>query len=273
VEKSSRRKVLLPSGSSMIVAVPEVSCSWLTKVPRASSVGPTSCSALDVGSEVGAAVGAASLTVESVKNAHGSNRTMPAMRTAIPTTRAALRCVMTLDPRSRGGWPVHNHVVRIIAASIAAIVLATGCGADPQPADDPPPTSSPTSAASPSPPGEPNGTEISTRSSEFGKMLFGPDRQAIYIWESEQTTKPECYGDCAEAWPPVLTQGPPQASGDVDTGILGTTKRKDGSTQVTYGGHPLYYYAHEGPGEVKCHNVATHGGLWWVVQPDGERAP
>ena len=49
--------------------------------------------------------------------------------------------------------------------------------------------------------------------------------------------------------------------------LLGTTRRTDGTTQVTYAGHPLYYYAHEGPNEVKCHNVSTHGGLWWVVTP------
>ena len=64
-----------------------------------------------------------------------------------------------------------------------------------------------------------------------------------------------------------------EASGAADVDLLGTAKRRDGSTQVTYGGQPLYYYAHEGPGEVKCHNVATHGGLWWVAQPDGDRAP
>ena len=163
---------------------------------------------------------------------------------------------------------------RILAASVALVVMATGCGADPEPPADPSPT-----ADSPPPPSPSattvvkKGTAITTRTSELGPMLFGPDRQAIYIWESEPTTKPQCYGGCAEAWPPVLTDGRPQAAGDVDADVLGTTKRKDGSTQVTYDGHPLYYYAHEGPGEVKCHNIATHGGLWWVVRPDGERAP
>jgi predicted lipoprotein with Yx(FWY)xxD motif len=163
-------------------------------------------------------------------------------------------------------------MLRILAASALLVALTTACGADP-PADDQPPASSPTSPASPSPTEDDrNGTAITTRSSDFGQILFGPKRQAIYMWESEQSDTPECYGGCAEAWPPVLTDGRPRASGAVDADLLGTTKRKDGSTQVTYGGHPLYYYAHEGPGEVKCHNVATHGGLWWVVQPDGERA-
>jgi predicted lipoprotein with Yx(FWY)xxD motif len=116
------------------------------------------------------------------------------------------------------------------------------------------------------------GVVITTGDSEFGKMLFNNKGQAIYIWELEKSTKAECYGDCAEAWPPVLTNGAPRAAGSVNSELLATTRRKDGSTQATYNGHPLYYYAHEAAGEVKCHNVRTHGGLWWVIQPNGSRA-
>ncbi len=116
------------------------------------------------------------------------------------------------------------------------------------------------------------GTVITTGDSEFGTMLFNDKKQAIYIWELEESTKAECYEDCAEAWPPVLTDGAPRAAGSVSNKLLGTTVRTDGSTQVTYNGHPLYYYAHEKAGEVKCHNVSTHGGLWWVIQPSGIRA-
>lgn len=127
------------------------------------------------------------------------------------------------------------------------------------------PTSTPQETTAP-------GTTITTGDSPFGSMLFDADDQAIYIWEREPTDEPTCYDDCEAAWPPVLTDGEPVATGDVRPRLLGTTKRRDGSVQVTYGGHPLYYYAHEAPGEVKCHNVATHGGLWWVVRPDGNRA-
>ncbi|MGB4800510.1 MAG: hypothetical protein WBP03_03270 [Candidatus Saccharimonadales bacterium] len=116
------------------------------------------------------------------------------------------------------------------------------------------------------------GTVITTGSSEFGTMLFNEKKQAIYIWEVEKSEKPECYGDCTEAWPPVLADGTPRATGEVKSELLGTVKRTDGTTQVTYNGHPLYYYAHEAPGEVKCHNISTHGGLWWVIQPNGNRA-
>ena len=119
---------------------------------------------------------------------------------------------------------------------------------------------------------QPTGTIITSGNSEFGTMLFDDKGQAIYIWELEESSKAECYDDCAEAWPPVLTDGTPKATGEVNGKLLNTTKRNDGTTQVTYNGHPLYYYAHEKPGEVKCHNIRTHGGLWWVIQPNGIRA-
>lgn len=104
-------------------------------------------------------------------------------------------------------------------------------------------------------------------------MLFDDREQAIYMFELETSDEPVCYDDCAVAWPPVLTNGEPVGSGEVNADLLGTTKRKDGSTQVTYNDHPLYYYVNEGPGEVLCHNVDSHGGLWWVLQPDGDRGP
>lgn len=117
------------------------------------------------------------------------------------------------------------------------------------------------------------GTTIIASDSAFGPMLYNEKKQAIYIWQLEESSTPECYGDCAVQWPPVLTNGTPIASSGVNGKLLGTTQRTDGSTQVTYNGHPLYYYAHENPGEVKCHNIKTHGGLWWVIQPSGVRAP
>lgn len=125
----------------------------------------------------------------------------------------------------------------------------------------------PTTTQEPTP-----GTIIKTGDSQFGPMLFDGNGQAIYIWELEDSSTAECYGDCAVAWPPVLTNGAPIASENVNNELLGVTKRTDGTTQVTYNNHPLYYYAHEKVGEVKCHNISTHGGLWWVIQPNGTRA-
>ena len=115
------------------------------------------------------------------------------------------------------------------------------------------------------------GTTIAVGDSEFGEMLFDSKKQAIYIFENDRPDESVCYDECAEAWPPVLTRGKPTPGNGVDASLIGTTERTDGTLQVTYDDQPLYYYAHEGPGEVKCHNVNLNGGFWWVVGPDGER--
>ena len=115
------------------------------------------------------------------------------------------------------------------------------------------------------------GTTITLGDSEFGRMLFDSKKQAIYIFENDSEGRTVCYGECADAWPPVFTGGAPRAGEGVEQSLLGTVRRRDGRLQVTYAGKPLYFYAHEGPGEVRCHNVDLNGGLWWVVGPDGKR--
>jgi predicted lipoprotein with Yx(FWY)xxD motif len=115
------------------------------------------------------------------------------------------------------------------------------------------------------------GTEVRVAGSEFGRMLFDSNRQAIYVFQRDPEGRSACYGECALAWPPVFTDGRPVAGDGVRARLLGTVERRDGRLQVTYAGKPLYYYAHEEPGEVRCHNVNLNGGYWWVVGPDGER--
>jgi predicted lipoprotein with Yx(FWY)xxD motif len=103
-------------------------------------------------------------------------------------------------------------------------------------------------------------------------MLYDASGQPIYLFDAEATSRPQCYGECAKAWPPVLTEGRPRAEGAVRADLLGTTSRRDGSTQITYAGHPLYFYAHEGKYQVLCHNVDEYGGTWLVVKPNGKPA-
>jgi predicted lipoprotein with Yx(FWY)xxD motif len=178
-----------------------------------------------------------------------------------------------------------RHAVAVLVAS--AVVLS-GCGggdgagesdsdgdADDRPSqttEDSPSLPDPTSES------EPDGTQrtgtvVTTADSDYGRMLFDKSGQAIYLFDRERSSRPRCYGACAEAWPPVLTKGEPRATGRTKQRLLGTTSRSDGSSQVTYAGHPLYYYAHEDKGEVLCHDVEEYGGVWLVVQPDGQPAP
>ena len=114
------------------------------------------------------------------------------------------------------------------------------------------------------------GTTVVLGDSEFGEMAYDDNQQAIYVFERDTSEESTCYGECAAAWPPVLTEGEPVAGNGLDQSLLGTTERRDGSTQVTYDGRPLYHYVDEDPGEVLCHNVDLNGGFWWVVGADGE---
>jgi predicted lipoprotein with Yx(FWY)xxD motif len=165
-------------------------------------------------------------------------------------------------------------MIRLIAIGAAAGgLLLAGCGGDDD--DDSGATGAAATATSTTaevgsaaPAGK--GTTIEASGSDYGQVLFGSDDQAIYYFDKESGSKSECYGACAEAWPPVLTEGAPQAVSGAQTGLLGTTQRDDGTTQVTYDGHPLYYYVDDPKGQVLCHNVNEFGGLWLAVQGNGQ---
>ena len=166
----------------------------------------------------------------------------------------------------------------MIRTALLAVPLAlfVGCGDDDKSGDG---TRSPLAASAPaSKEGDGRaaasaGTKIVLGRSQFGRILFDSKRQAIYLFDKETTRRPRCYGECAKAWPPVYANGAPRVGNGLDRELLGTVKRRDGKKQVTYGGHPLYFYAHEGPGQVLCHDVEEFGGLWLVVKRSGDPVP
>ena len=164
------------------------------------------------------------------------------------------------------------------AATVVAVALLAACGSETKPSAEPKatrtPSVTPTATQSPTPIPKPRtGTVVITADSKYGRMLYAADGQPIYLFELERTSTPRCYGECAEAWPPVLTKGLPRAKKGTRESLLGTTKRKGGQLQVTYAGHPLYFYAHEGKYQVLCHDITEYGGTWLVVQPNGRAAP
>ncbi len=116
------------------------------------------------------------------------------------------------------------------------------------------------------------GTRVKVVSSDYGRVIADGKGEAFYLFDKEGSKKPRCYGACASVWPPVLTKGKPAAGSGAEQSLLGTTKRANGKLQVTYAGHPLYYYVDDSPGTILCHDVAEFGGLWLVVKPDGQAA-
>jgi predicted lipoprotein with Yx(FWY)xxD motif len=107
--------------------------------------------------------------------------------------------------------------------------------------------------------------------SRYGDILVDGKGRTLYLFTKERTRKPRCYGNCAQAWPPFFAKGTPQAGKGADARRLGTTKRRNGRRQMTYGGHPLYYYvADRKAGQITCQDVTEFGGTWLLVSKPGD---
>lgn len=106
---------------------------------------------------------------------------------------------------------------------------------------------------------------------DLGTILVTADGMTLYDFHKDKGGNSACYGACAGTWPPLLTEGNPQAQGPAERSMLGTTKRKDGTVQVTYNGWPLYtYVADQAPGEANGNDVDQFGAEWYVLQPSGQ---
>jgi len=124
-----------------------------------------------------------------------------------------------------------------------------------------------TSAAS----GGTGGIVSAAQVGDLGTILVTSEGLTLYDFHKDEEGTSACYGACASAWPPLLTEGNPQAQGAADRSMLGTTKRKDGTVQVTYNGRPLYtYVGDKAPGEANGNDIDQFGAEWYALQPDGQ---
>jgi predicted lipoprotein with Yx(FWY)xxD motif len=114
------------------------------------------------------------------------------------------------------------------------------------------------------------GSIVGTKKTSLGTFLVDAHGRALYLWDADKGSMSACNGACAQAWPPLTTNGTPKASGSVKASLLGTTKRSDGSREVTYAGHPLYSFAGDtAPGQATGEGSNGFGAPWWVVTPGG----
>ena len=112
---------------------------------------------------------------------------------------------------------------------------------------------------------------VGTKTGSLGTFLVDGKGRALYLWEADHGSTSTCTGACAQAWPPLTITGPPKASGAVRGSLLGTTKRADGSREVTYAGHPLYLFAGDSrAGQTTGQGSTAFGAAWWVVTPAGK---
>ena len=153
-------------------------------------------------------------------------------------------------------------LVAACSSSGSSSTGATGAAASGTPAGA---SSSSSGAASAS-----GGTVIKTASSSAGTFLVSGSGHAVYLWVKDTGDMSNCSGACAGAWPPVTTTGSATASGGAKASDLGTITRSDGTKQVTYDGHPLYYFSGDsGSGSASGQGSDSFGAKWWLVAPTG----
>jgi predicted lipoprotein with Yx(FWY)xxD motif len=111
---------------------------------------------------------------------------------------------------------------------------------------------------------------VATASSKLGTVLVDGTGRTLYLFEKDQPNQSACSGACVAAWPVDQSSGTPKGGSGVKASLLGTIKRGDGSTQVTYDHHPLYYYSGDsGAGQQNGQGINAFGAAWFAVAPAG----
>jgi predicted lipoprotein with Yx(FWY)xxD motif len=143
-----------------------------------------------------------------------------------------------------------------ILASAATLALSSACGGT-DVATGAPEAGAGTGAAA----------IVTVADTGLGAVLTGGDGRTLYLFTVDEPGVSNCTGDCLAAWPPLLTEGSPEAHGTADASLVGTLTRDDGTVQVTYAGWPLYFFAGDAvPGDTSGQGV---NGVWYAVAPDG----
>jgi predicted lipoprotein with Yx(FWY)xxD motif len=169
---------------------------------------------------------------------------------------------------------IRNAILRPTAAAFALVGVAlvvAACGSSSSSSTNPAPANpAPASSASSASNASNASLTISTAKGADGTYLTGASGRALYLWVADTGGKSVCSGACAKVWPPLIANGTPGASGGVNAGDLGTVARSDGTKQVTYKGHPLYYYiADKSASQVTGQGSNSFGAKWWLVAPSG----
>jgi predicted lipoprotein with Yx(FWY)xxD motif len=175
-------------------------------------------------------------------------------------------------PRPRPVRGLRRPLVALVALT-AAGMLAAGCGSSSSGSGgsgsggglyggSSAPTTAPSAVAAVA--------TVSAASTSLGTILVDGSGRTLYLFEKDQSDQSACAGACAAAWPVDQSSGTPKAGSGVKASMLGTIKRGDNTTQVTYNQHPLYYFQGDsGAGQQNGQGVDAFGAKWFVVNPAG----
>lgn len=148
---------------------------------------------------------------------------------------------------------------------VSVLLIASACGSIGGSADAPPASTAGADSST-------HHAALDVLKSRFGQILVDGQGRALYLFAADKTKDSTCYDACATAWPPLLVEKGTaiDAMHGATTSLAGTIARKDGTVQVTYNGHPLYYFVGDKkPGEIECQAVVNFGAAWYVVDPNG----
>ncbi|GHH87672.1 hypothetical protein GCM10018793_64480 [Streptomyces sulfonofaciens] len=174
--------------------------------------------------------------------------------------------------RNKRHFPATTGLGLSLAAVAAFAVACGGSGGGGGSSASPASGHASAPAAGPSSGGSASAATIGTRSGGAGTYLTGGSGRTVYLWAADKDGRSTCSGGCAAGWPPVTTTGTPKAGPGVAAGRLSTTTRADGSKQITYDGHPLYYFSGDrAAGDTNGQGNDGFGAKWWLVGPDGSR--
>jgi predicted lipoprotein with Yx(FWY)xxD motif len=154
-------------------------------------------------------------------------------------------------------WFHSNPTFGRVAVSVISVALLTaGCRA----------AGTPTPAAGP--------VTVGTKGTGLGMILVDGQGRTLYLFEKDEAKESYCTGACAAIWPPLTSTASPIAGDRANASLLGTIRRDDGARQVTYHGHPLYYYVADNstPGSLRGQDLKQFGASWYVLTPDGDKA-
>jgi predicted lipoprotein with Yx(FWY)xxD motif len=154
--------------------------------------------------------------------------------------------------------------IGLLASAAAMVIVACGGSAGP--------SGESTAASALSNVGTGNAAVLTVASApKLGGVLVESQGFTVYAFDKDKGGSSSCYGPCAHAWPPVITEAAPLSGEGVQASKLGTTTRKNGALQVTYAGHPLYSFVEDKkPGEANGNDISTFGARWHALRGNGE---
>lgn len=166
--------------------------------------------------------------------------------------------------------PVRLHHSRCVVSLTFLALTVTACSSSSSGNKVSGPSSHPTTPASSAAPAAAS-VSIHTAAS-LGAILVDASGRALYLFEKDRGSTSSCSGPCAQVWPPFTSSGTPTAGAGASAALVAASRRTDGTSQVTYAGHPLYYYVNDQqPGQTNGQGLNQFGAKWYVLSAKGTK--